>query len=381
MSKKAIFEVATLADAVAKAFRVAPTKGAAYDKASGIMIELNPFDLVEPVVIKSTNLEVTYRQHVSCLEQGDEPASWRVHARLLHDLMSQMPMGMGNTVLLQQITGSKADGYLYFVCGKMKAKLQLIVSEFPNIVRYDPDELVAVRDLSRRLAQVAWATDAKALNILAGVHLNGKQLIATDKNAAVVVPCEVPISRPVTAPLNEIASLIKNTSEVHMFADDTHMWVSPDQWTQTTCTLHAGDYPDVPKLLEGFEKRFTGKLIAECETLKAAIDRSLVLVKSERYPRTTVEIGEGTMKLTVEVPGVGKIADEIDIQGGQPPGAEPFIFLFAPDYLKRAVEASGRQTIELRYGPSPLSPLLLCDDNDYKVIMMPMQPTVNNPAP
>jgi hypothetical protein len=55
---KAIFENATIADSIAKASRVAPTKGEAFDKASGILMTLDPEE--KTVTLRSTNLMVFY---------------------------------------------------------------------------------------------------------------------------------------------------------------------------------------------------------------------------------------------------------------------------------------------------------------------------------
>lgn len=374
MSKKAIFEVATLADAVAKAFRVAPNKGAAFDKASGIQIEVDPFNFEEPVVIKSTNLDVTFRQSVSVLEVGDERVVWRVHARLVQNFMSQLPTGLGSSVKLQEMTPN-SDSHLYFICGKIKAKLRLVEGGYPNIASYDKTLLGPVPDLSKRLNQVAWATDPQSQGVLAGVHMDGAHLMATNKACMVMVPCIVPVDAPVTAPLLEIASLIKNTGEASLRADGLHLQVSPDAWTQTTCVMYNGEYPNLPKLVETFNPKFDHKFTVDAEPLKSAIGRSLVLVKEERYPRTEVEITNGVMRLTVDVPDVGKISDEIEVIGGQLEGEEPFKFLFSPLNMKSAVEASGRSVVQIDYGPTPLSPIKVTDDNGFVCIMMPIRHT------
>ncbi len=361
MTKKAVFEVATLADAVAKAARIAPNKGAAFDRAAGIVVEVRPNSL-ESVVIKSTDLDVTFRQVVSVLELGDEDADWRVPSSLFNGIMSTLPMGSGSQVRL----ADNGDSNLYFLCNKTKAKLRQISTDFPLIIPFDATSLASVPGLAKRLTQVSWAADSKGSGILSGIHISGDFLFGCNRQVLAMVPCVVPVDRPVTAPLTDIASLLKNTSEVAMRAGRTHLELMPDAWTQTTCILYAGDYPDVRALIKNNQ---TGQITLKAEALVAALDKMLVLVKSERYPTTTIKIGDGSLYLEMEVDQVGKIADELEVQGGET--GDPFVITFSPDYLKQALMASGRETVTIKYGPTSLSPLLVVDDNQFTALMMP----------
>lgn len=363
MTRRAFFEVSTLADAVAKANRIAPTKGAAHDRAAGIVVEVNPNSL-EPVILKSTDLDVTFRMVVSVLEMGDESVTWRVPSQLFNGIMSTLPIGQSNTVRL----ADNGDGHLYFLCGKTKAKLRLIAGEYPTWAPFDDKTLATVPGLARRLTQVAWATDAKGNGVLNGIHIDGEFLYGCDRTNLAIVPCKVPVDRPVTAPLTDVTSLIKNTSEVAMRAGTDRIELMPDAWTQTTCILFAGDYPNVRNLLNRVAS--TGEVLIHAEALTAALDKMLVLVKSERYPTTTIKIGDGSVYLEMEVPDVGKIADEIEAVGGQNTG-EPFVITFSPDSLKQALFASGREKVTIKYGPTNLSPIVVEDDNQFMALMMP----------
>lgn len=361
--KKAIFETAALADAVAKANRIAPTKGAAHDRAAGIVVEVDPNSL-EPVIIKSTDLDVTFRAVVSVLEVSDEPVTWRVPSQLFNGIMSTLPIGQSSTVRLAE----NGDGFLYFLCGKTKAKLRLIAAEYPVWSPFATDDLATVPGLARRLQQVAWATDSKGSGILSGVHIDGEYLYGCDRTNLAIVPCKVPVDRPVTAPLTDIAALIKNTSEVAMRASARHIELMPDGWTQTTCILFDDTpYPNVRNLLNKVAS--TGQVEIGNELLTAALDKMLVLVKSERTPVTTIKIGDGSLSLEMEVPDVGKILDEIDVVGGEQ--NDPFVISFSPEALKNALMASGRERVTIKYGPTHLSPILLEDDNDFLALMMP----------
>jgi DNA polymerase III sliding clamp (beta) subunit (PCNA family) len=360
--KRAIFEVATLADAIAKANRIAPTKGAAHDRAAGIVVEVDPSAL-EAVIVKSTDLDVTFRTVVSVLELGDEPVTWRVPSQLFNGIMSTLPIGQQATVRLAE----NGDGNLYFLCGKTKAKLRLIPAEYPSWSPFATDDLATVPGLARRLQQVAWATDSKGNGILSGVHIDGEYLYGCDRTNLAIVTCKVPVDRSVTAPLTDIASLIKNTSEVSMRAGRDRIELMPDSWTQTTCILFAEEYPNVRNLLNKVHS--TGEVLVAAEALVAALDKMLVLVKSERMPVTTIKIGDGTLSLEMEVPDVGKILDELEVVGGET--GETFVISFSPDALKNALMASGREKVTIKYGPTHLSPIVVEDDNEFMALMMP----------
>ena len=60
-----VFENAILADAVNKAARVSPTKGAAFDKAAGIVFDVEPQK--RTAFVRSTDLEVSFEQEIPIL--------------------------------------------------------------------------------------------------------------------------------------------------------------------------------------------------------------------------------------------------------------------------------------------------------------------------
>lgn len=369
MTQKAIFEIAALADAVNKANRIAPNKGAAFDRAQGIVFDIDPLRFGEECLIMSTDLDVTFRAKVNFMEVGDTKCLWRISSSLVNGFMSTLVVGSGASVTLQEF--AKDPSCLYFVSGKTKAKLRFISGDFPTIDAYDPDQLATVPNFAKRLAQVVWACDAKGSSgPLAGVHLDGQRLIACDRQALAMVPCVVPVDRPVTVPLSDVSALIKNTAEVAMRADTFHLQIMPDAWTQATCVLIGDQYPNVvPLLKESYTKSFE----ISNEVWKNALERTMVMSKSERYPVTTLEIGDGTLKIEIDAGEAGRIVDEIDIKGGQVSETEPFRVIFTPTILQSALAASGRPTIMVDYGPTPFSMVRLRDDNEFQCIIMPRQ--------
>lgn len=366
--KKATFEVATLADAVNKASRIAPVKGSAFDRAAGVVIEVEP-NTPDIIIIKSTDLQMTFRQEVNVLSMGDEPATWRLPAALLNSIMGTLPMGTGSQIVLAE--KEPFDGYVYFKSGKTKAKLRTITGDYPVVQLVDPDALTPASNFARRMAQVAWACDKNRATALGGIHITGTHLYGCDRQVAAMAPCVVPVENPVTAPLAELSALIKNTSEVAVAAVDNKLLLMPDQYTQMSSVIYTDAYPTITPLFE--REPYTNSLTVLTERLQAALDRMLILVKSERYPVTTIEIDDGVMRLEMEVPEVGKIDDEVEIDGGS--SGEPFRVSFTPTSILGALNASGRPKITWDYGPNPLSQMRLRDDNEFAAVIMPRKVT------
>lgn len=362
MTRRVIFEVTTLADAVSKANRVAPTKGAAFDRASGIVIDIDPYR-AEPVIVMATDLDVTLRMSVSAVSVGDEAVVWRVPNKLMHGLLASLPVNTGAQIELLD-TG---DSNLYMKCGKTKGKLRLIAGDsYPNIEEFPATDMAIAPGLAARLSQVAWATDKRGTGVLSGVHIDGEYLYACNRASAAIVPCAVTLTAPVTAPLTEISQIIRNTGEVSIKATDTKLQLMPDPYTQATCVLFAEAYPNITTLLS--KAPLEHEMTMACDPVLAMIDRTLVLMKEERLPATNIEIGDGYLKMSMST-DAGLVVDELEIVGGT---TEPLKVSFSPDQLRAALLASGRPNVTVQYGPTPKDPFLISDDSGFRALMMPI---------
>ena len=362
MTKTASFELATFTDAINKAQRVAPTKGAAVDKSAGIVIDIDPSRIGQQCLVMATDTEVTLRIVVAVLNTGDEAAVWRVPSNLLHGLTRSLPMTGGAEIELLD-TG---DGNVYIKSGKTKAKLRQIVGGYPIIEGFESDGMVSAPNLSARLAQVAWATDRGGTGVLSGVHIDGDFIFGCNRAELSMAPCKVPVEAPITAPLTDVSAIIKNTGEVDIRATSTRLQIMPDPYTQASCVLYAEPYPNVRVLIDKADPSSAIEL--NTDALLGMIDRTLVLVRDERLPATNIEIGNGVLKMMMSTDN-GLIVDELDVSGTD--GEALFKVSFSPTALRNAATASGRPTLTLRYGPSDRSPILLEDDNDFRALMMP----------
>lgn len=362
---RATFETATLADAIRKAARFAPSKGAELDRAGGIVIDLElPLDT--PVAtVRATNLNVFYRQTIFPLRLTVDRPHWRVSSVLLENVVSRLPMQLGSTVELWDV-----DGCLHLMAGKVQAKLNLfdIDASYPAWSAFDPYGMELVEGFSRRVAQARWATEAKAGNILSGVHIDGDALWATERTCAVKVALECPVDRPVTAPLGEVTELVRDHPEVYLRATTDALEILVDEDTQVRVILLAGEYP----VLSGFlESPMTEVMTLDKTALLAAVDRLMVLDSGDRYPVMKMEFGESGLRLRREVPDIGWIDEQIEL--AEVPA--PYEFWVNPLVLRNILGGTNKNEIEFAHGAEPLAPFRVADGDGYTATALPRRRT------
>lgn len=361
------FEVSTIVDAIQRAARVAPTKGSALDKAAGIVIQGDPHALGDPVTVMATDLDVSFRTTITALEMGTEPFMWRLPSTLLNGIMGTLPIGGGNQMLMLQ-----HNDEVRFRAGKTKAKLNMIMGNYPLFAPFDASAHKPATGLAGRLKQVAWAVNNRSVDILSGVHLDGEFLYGCDRTRLALVPCVVPVDRPVTAQLTAVASTLRNTSDVGVRATETKLELSPDNHTQVTSRLIEGDYPNVRRIMRD---DYTGEVTIQSDVISSVIDRMMVLAKNERSTATSIIIGDGHMEMSMDSADVGTVVDEFEVVGGET--GEPFRMKFDSASLRSAINASGRPQFKIRYGAPSMGnkkPIELSDDTDFRAILMPMAP-------
>ena len=369
---KATFDAATLADAVQKASRVAPVKGAAYDKAQGLYFSAAPG--AEWATVKSTNLDTSYLQHIR--HTGTPPApgyDWRIPSAMLNGLVSSFPMSQGATVAFID-TG---DGAIRIVSGNTKVRLSLITGDFPLVEDYDNSSMGEAHDFAQRVSQVAWACDKASNLALSGIHIDGESLIACDSKVAAIVPCQVPVTHPVTAPLWSVTSLLKSASDVRLEAKDKELRISLDQESKMTSRLIEQPYPDVKALIRD---NFTGVAKLPRSQVVDSIGRLLVVAHTERLPTMKMSFMSGFAKrlvLDLEVPEKGRIQDEVLINGDFD---EDFSIWFTPTDVVNALENAKADEVDFHFGheereKASLKECVVKNQSGYMAMIMPRQPS------
>lgn len=365
--QKILFETATLADAAQRAARIAPVKGVPFDRAAGVVVVADPAFPTE-VTLMSTDLTVTFRTVISCLEMSlDEQVFWRLPASLFSGIVSALPMAAGSTVSLAKWEN---QSWVFILSGEAKSKLAPItLGSYPLIPLFNPEGMLPAPGLASRLNQVSWAC-ASNDTVLAGVHIDGESLIACDKANMAIVPCVVPIESPVTAPLTAISGLLRTAVDVTLRATETHLEIMPDPHTQMTSLLYVDPFPSTKHVIE--RDMSVGHCYVPTELMSNALNRMMVLVRGERLPRLKLKFSD-CLQLDMDVEEVGRMIDKIDISGS---GFELEMEM-TPQSLLNVLTASGRPTIKIQYGPTAASPLRFTDDNGLLALIMPRMPTLS----
>ena len=361
-------EAGTLADAVQRAARVAPTRGEAFDRACGIQIELVP-ESNSPVRIKATDLQSTYFQKIQPVSIGDEAATWRLPAQLLTGFVSSLPLNAGSQVTLTE----SSPGLVTLKCGRARAKLRSIVDPLPKIEVYAPDGAETAAGLAKRIRQVAFAAhNDPAAAPLSGVHIDGDSLIACDRHRIALAPCKVPLDAPVTVPLQRLAHALRGTDEVSVLVKDDRLVLMPDADTQMTCAIFQAAYPDVRGVVRGLEVEklqvTTGR-----ELIQHALNRALVLAKGERYPRaclTFTSVGDHFgMELVLD--GVGEVKEQIPCVYRAASDVEVWV---NPQNLLQAISNAGSDELHIESDGDSLHPMRVSDGSGYETWLMPLRP-------
>lgn len=356
-------ETATLADAVAKANRIAPNKGAAFDLAHGILFEVNPGPAQPYVYVKACDLETTYNHRVQILS-GQGYGTWRLPSAVLAGFMNALPLGDGATVTFSY---NEKQERVVVKAGKTKGAFRCFDPEsFPKFGWFDESKLVAVPGFAKKCQQVAWAVDPKSAP-LSGVHIDGESLVGCDRNRLAEVPIKVPVDHAITAPLTALAGVIKNTDEIKLAAIGNKLYLMTDNDTQATSILYMDPYPNVGGLRELMRKADRSAKI-NVEPFVEIVERMLTLCKTERYPLLSLRFERDLLRIKMDVPDMGRIDDEMDCVY---PMDDNFTIHFTPGPLLTAMKVCAAAQSSWVFGPGSMNIVSITDGSGYRCLTMP----------
>jgi DNA polymerase III sliding clamp (beta) subunit (PCNA family) len=369
MATRATFSAATLADAVQKASKIAPTKGAAFDQAAGLLFDVRP-EAAE-VFVSATNMDSSYKQRVPMTEGEGGRTLWRLPSTLLTRMMSSLTMDSGETV---DLIDTGADTFLRVKSGRFVAKLAMFdTTTFPRLEEFTSAGMASASDFASRVEQVAWACDPSS-NTLNGVHIDGERIVGCNQSVLAVVPCVVPIEHPVTVPLYTMAPLLRTATDFKLRAHDKKLLMMLDGETWATSQLVEAVYPQYQNVMR---KDFSGNVKANRGAFVEAVNRILVLAATEKLPRIELKF-DGTQMIKtltfdMDVPEVGRMQDMIDVASDE--WDDVFTIYFSAQQLVKAVETSRRDFVNIEFGSptrnGPLLPIRVSDDSGYEVYVMP----------
>jgi DNA polymerase III sliding clamp (beta) subunit (PCNA family) len=357
------FENATIRDVISKASKVAPNHGTAFDKAAGVLIEVDPS--VGEVVVRATNTEIFYMEIVDTVALEGPQRTWLLPSTLLEGVTSKLPISSGNTV-----TFDDSDGVQVVINhARMVAKMRLMNhAYYPTWDPFDSQGMTAVSDFAARINQVQWAASKSASPPLCGINLSGTHIGATDKFRLAITPCEIAgLPESITIPATIFAPLMKNLGEVYLGVEGNQLLVMPDESTQIRALIFEGQYPNLSRILKRNESHaFMTKKAALIEM----IERAMVMGATDRTPLLKMILGEEECAVMMEDREMGLLGDVIELPGQAT--HVRYTIGFTPDNLKAALAAAPNDDVTVYYFPDlPNKPFRIDGGSGYEAFVMP----------
>ncbi|QEM40880.1 MAG: DnaN [Phage AS32] len=358
---KVTFENATIADSITKAARVAPTRGEAFDKASGILMTLDPEE--GTVTLRSTNLHLFYLEVVDAIDVQGE-GEWRLNSIVLAGVVGKLPIGSGKTVTFEQ-KGSE----VHMKSGRTTAKFRTIdTTYYPKWDAYDPEKLEMVPDLGQRIQQVEWAAMQDHEISFAGIHLDGEHITATDRIRLARVPCEAePIYKPVTIPAGILKPLLGGLRDVAVGIDEGMFLLMPDVSTQLKTRIYDREYP--PSVKTAFTKfDWPNKVSVRKSALLEIIDRAAVFAQRDRSPKLDFIVGKGEIAVMCSDVDMGLLGDVVTVEGAD---HNRHRMIFTPRNITDALNAAPSEEVDIFYNIEESNyPLKIDGGSGYVAIVM-----------
>lgn len=364
-----VFETATIADAIKKADRIAPTKGTAFDKASGIVLTIDPSSGL--VVVRATDLRVYSMEWVTSLSiEGTEVVEWRVPSKLFATVLGGLPIGTGKNVTLQEVSNGR-NRYVQLTSGRTKAKFNLMQTDYyPVWDVFNPDDLIEVDDVGGRIAMVEWAASKADDPPFSGVLFDGMNVRSTDQYKLALAPLVIPnLTEQITVPAGILGQVLKETGEVKLgVSNDGHLLLMPEPTVQIKSTVYGVPYPDTARI-EAFRARPNTVKVHKAPLLEI-MQRASAFAGNERFPILRVFFGREEIAVMMDTKEVGVLADVMEVPGYcDHPRIE---FRFGPSNIIAAIEHVPNEVLNIGYDPTNNKSILYIDGGSgYEAWVMP----------
>lgn len=340
---KVVFEVAALASALGNAAKVAPTRGEAFEKAAGIMLDIT----AEECIVMATDGLVRYSTWLTpdSFDGDNKQVSWRLPARIFADVVGKLRSVRNKTLTLEQPAG---QGQVILSHGATKATFMLMHDEnYPRWHPFSPDDMHEVVGLAKAVSMVLPCVAKTGEPPLVGVYLDGEQVIATDRYKFAVSPCQVPVKEPMVIPPAAITSVLKNNDIIKMRVEGSQIYIMPDEYTQISMTAYGVEYPPIQKIL-----RRDWPVMSEIpkQGLLDTIDLVSTMTGADRMPVLICIFGKQQVAVMVANEEVGRIGHVLDTPEAfdLPTRVEK---RFNPDHLMPALNGVVGEKLTIGFDP------------------------------
>lgn len=305
---KVVFETATLIEAVRRAANLAPTKGAAFDKAAGIIVEVLPGE--KEVLFRATD-DVTFMTHWVKPSSIDASADtvWRLPSGPFSGVVAKL-RPTGQVLLEQEGTG------LNLTSGRTRARIQLMDAKtYPRWDVFDEDTLVSVENIGTAIRAVQWAASDQIDGSLDGVHFNGEYAVATNRYRV----CRYPVKigdlgdEGITLAPQSAKAISDMKGEVRFGTDGHQAFFMPDDDTQIRATMYGDKYMN-PKMV--YEIEYSDKIRLQAPDFIRMIDLTDQITSGDRsMPSLRFWIGKQQIAVIAANDEVGQVRDILDVPG------------------------------------------------------------------
>lgn len=368
MTSSITFETAAIADVIKKATKIAPSKGAAFDKANGILIEFDPSGGVPLAVVRSTNLDIFCMEWVTVHEMSGEPARWRLPHVLLGLVVASLPIGTDKTVTFTSEV--HPHGYtVHMKSGRTKAKFIPLDPElFPTWAVFDPDHMFPATDLGGRIAMVEWAASRSQPEI-SGVYLDGEIAAATDSYRLAVVPLSIPdLKEAVVVPSGLLGQTLRETGDVQVGVEGNFLNIMPDEYTQMRAILMATKYPNLSKVIDTV---YDTEVKVDQDHFMEIMRRVNAFSLGDRTSAFRIFFGKEQIAIYMTNDAAGNIGDVIEVPG-YATHEKRLELKFTPKNIMEAVEKAPNRDLTLSYNSTVERTTVRIDGGSgYKAWVMP----------
>ena len=348
-----------------KADRIAPTKGAAFDKAAGFHFTISHGKLT----VRVTDLDVTFLQSMEAdvgLLDTDMERTLRLPSRLLRPFVQSLPMS-GDQRVRFYVDDEREACTVQLGKTKLKATMQLIAGDYPVFPEYPLSGMSEAQPLASLLEQVAWSVEDDSPTAIRGVLIDGKRLLAVSQTRAAIVECEVPVDEPIAVSLTTIAPLVKLGTRIRIRVTKGKLQLALDETTQMTTTIFEDEFPEIIDVLLSFE--LPGMFKVSKTRWLDALGRLMIFAQTDRIPRMRSRISDGTMLLSLGSVGTGEVQDGIALltHEGEDDDRD-----FDPQRLVEALNAFPGSTVVVNYGETKRPFLFIDPTGSYRNWVMPL---------
>lgn len=373
-----VLETAAFLDIAKKANTVAASRGEAYEKAAGVVLEYNG----TVVCVRATNLDIFYTEWIEHLGVSTEQFSWRLSSRLLNAISNSLPTGTGSTVRLE--VKPESEYRLTFTSGKnMRASMPLmLMNGFPDWGVFSPDTLIEVPGFTRAISMVDWASsEHETPAVLKGVHFDGERVYATNKLKACWARFVMNTTEPFTIPAAVVAQLVKTNgggdAKLEYLGDKLH--IMPNNHSQIQVIAFDEKYPNVQMLWNTVPPHWFP--IRKTPALEV-LNRAVPLGTTDRQPGMYVKLGKQELVAYAKTETDGATSgDTLELLGYlDHPRVEYF---FVPSVLIAAVENAPEEDVTIQYDrDNPGRPWFISCGDEYSALISPRrQSSPATPAP